>query len=423
MARPTDKRWKGYLIDWPTIAAMDSEDYELKPLNQQQVAILLMLLEYQKWETRWTNLELSKDELQTYIGDIEERLMRNEGGMATKDDIRDGIYEAMNRLALQVATGQYANIGLSTDEDGTVTPTPDDPTSDLPEDDPLTPIDETQASNYGGTISLSKAIELLYDKLDTYYGAVNGTPATPEATAKTLIKAFFPCDGLMMDTAIASYYTYRTSNGQLAFNTTQAMQLYLYCHGSNERGWGQWLSDQSGYAIAKFTVMNDLSVSLSDEFWTSYYQQGTNKPSTVYLEAGCVPSPTEIMNMPVLGTAYTSQTAWKANHRLLFTVENYFTDSTDSDILDFWWYDAAGVTLPVNRIASVNMQLGAGITKPTVNQVPFAANHKYQFTIDTVNGAGQVQITVPATGITTAVASVAGVGFKVTIQDLGEIFT
>jgi len=85
MARPTDKRWKGYLIDWPTIAAMDSEDYELKALNQQQVAILLMLLEYQKWDTRWTNLELSKDELQSYIGDIEIRLMGNEGSSMTSN--------------------------------------------------------------------------------------------------------------------------------------------------------------------------------------------------------------------------------------------------------------------------------------------------------------------------------------------------
>lgn len=74
----TDKRWKGRKIDWLEIADMDASTEEMKHLTQQQVAILLMLLDYQKWETRWHNLALTKNELESFIGDIENRLMTNE---------------------------------------------------------------------------------------------------------------------------------------------------------------------------------------------------------------------------------------------------------------------------------------------------------------------------------------------------------
>ena len=94
MARETDKRWKGLLIDWTEIADMDSVDYELKPLNQQQTAILLALLTYQKWPTRWINLALTKSELETYIADIEQRLMRNESSSMSCEDIEDCLEES-----------------------------------------------------------------------------------------------------------------------------------------------------------------------------------------------------------------------------------------------------------------------------------------------------------------------------------------
>lgn len=81
MAKETDKRWKGRLIDWPTLSEMDTADYELKPLNQAQVAILLAALEPYRWGTRWIDLAISKDELELLISDIEYRLMLNEAGM------------------------------------------------------------------------------------------------------------------------------------------------------------------------------------------------------------------------------------------------------------------------------------------------------------------------------------------------------
>lgn len=90
MSRETDKRWKGIVLDWSKLSAMDNIDYELKPLNQQQVAVLLSVLQYQKWATRWTNLSISEHDLQVFIADIEDRLMRNSsGGSMTCEDIED----------------------------------------------------------------------------------------------------------------------------------------------------------------------------------------------------------------------------------------------------------------------------------------------------------------------------------------------
>jgi hypothetical protein len=382
--------------------------------NEQWCKLIFGWLTFMQEEAFWPDAEG-----QDYAG-IQAILIFEQGvDVATKDDIRDGMYEAMNRLAAQIVSGRFTNIAVG--DDGTVSdPTDTAGDAGLPEDDPTTIIDETESARMGGTINLDKAIELLLDKVDTYYGATNGTPTTSQADAQTLVKAFFDCDGTAMDTAIATYYTYRASNNRILFNVSAAFHEYMYCHGSNERAWGQWLVDQSAYTTEKISVIQGLTVSLSDAFWADYYQAGLSKPSTTYLEASCVPSPTEIMNMPVLGTSYSTQQVWKANHRLLVTIENYFTDTADSDVLDFFWYDTTAAT-PVNRISSVTMQQGAGITKPTTNQVPFNSNHKYQFTLDLGANSGVLQLSAPATGMTTPVASVAGVGFQVTVVDLGEI--
>lgn len=414
MARETDKRWKGRLIDWEKIAAMDDIDYEFKPLNQQQVAILLALLEYQKWSTRWLNLEMSNSELLVYIGDIEERLMRNEGLMATKDDIRDGIYEAFNRLSAQIVSGRYTNIAID-DTGGVSNPTEGTQDAALPEDDPLTQINETLASKMGATSQVAKAIELLLDKLDAYYGATNGTPVTAQSDTQGFIEAYFPCDNTLMNTAIANYYVYRNTNGKFVFGADQNFQLYLYCHGASLAGFQRWLVDVSAYSVTKFNVVNDLVKALSDLFWSQYYQAGLSVLNLTYPDAACYPSPTEVMIL-TLGVTGTSQTTWKINHRLRIEQEGYALDGTNGAICDSWWYKTtAGI--PVNRIASNSWQYGAGIPKPTINVVPYRTDHKYVWTLDTP-AAAQFQITLSS-------VSMASITYptpiKVTIIDEGEV--
>lgn len=340
--------------------------------------------------------------------------------VATKEDIRDGIYEAANRIALQIATGQYANIGLSTDADGVVTPTPDDPLTgvELPEDDPTTPaIDESLAASYGGSFAIMKALEQMYDKLDAAYGNVNGTPIVPEAQSQFNMKNLFDCDPIAMDAAVTGYYSYRATNNQLVFTPTAANIQYFFCHGSDERAWTQWLSDVSGFAYAKVVQLATLSSALSDLFWSGYYAKGTLIPSSDYLDASCVKSPTEIMYVTTLGVAAISQTQWKGNHRIRITTEGYFTD-IDGDTLDTWWYvDPPAV--PVNRLSSVNAQIGANTIDPSLNVVPYNAAHKYVWTMDNAAGSADFRLTIGSAGMNTPTSPTSGI--KVTIEDLGEV--
>jgi len=339
------------------------------------------------------------------------------GDMATKEDIRDGMYEAFNRLALQVATGQYANIGLSTDEDGTVTPTPEGAGDvEIPEDDPLTDIDESAAATYGGTVAMVKAIRLFLDKIDNYYGPVNGAPITSAADTKQFINAYFATDETAMNAAIDGYFAYRATNARFVFQDTSAVTLYFFCHGNDEAAWGQWLVDLSAYPATKQAMMKMLTDALLDSFWTDYFATGVSKPNFNYLDAACVPGPPETILVPVMVTGVNGSNIWKTNHRLKITSSGHWTDVA-GDIKDSWWYrSAAGVN--TFQGASYTLQIGGtGVVKPSSNVVPYKTSHVYVYTIDTPN-AGVLGITIPSTSMDSPVT---GTGLTLQIEDLGEI--
>lgn len=418
MARATDKRWKGILIDWNEISDMDADDYELKPLNQQQTAILLALLEYQKWPTRWLNLGLNSDELETYIADIEQRLMRNEGeGMATKEDIRDGMYEAMNRLALQVASGQFANLNITTDENGAVSMGDGGiPEPELPEDDPSTPINEQDSSYYGGVAEIAAKLESVTDKIDALYGNVNNTPATVEATTQTIMRQYFPCDENLMQAAVSAYYAYRVANNQLSVDRGTSLPLYLYCNGYDTTAQYKWLQDVSGYAFAKQQIIYGLWASLSTEFYTRYFAIGSQVPSNQYLDAACVPMPyQEFLDILYASTRNLSPAVAKGGHRLKIRVSGHYVDP-DGDIQDAFWYrTAAGVLTRSNFTFSH----AAGANMPSDNQVPYNASHIYEYTIDLSTAASSWSVTFNRNaGMNVASTSPSG-GFDIQITDVG----
>lgn len=420
MGKETDKRWKGIVLDWAEISDMDSEDYELKPLNQQQVAILLALLQYQKWQTRWLNLDLSNDELLAYIGEIEYRLMLNEGGIGMTPEelenaISNGIYKAVNDVSKQIVSGR--TFGFSVGDDGTVTtPDPNDPTGELPEDDPATLIDEVEAAKMGGYIAQAKAVELFLDKIDNYYGATNNTPVVPMATTEENIALYFPVDDIALEAALTVYYSYRTSNPRILFDTTEAQQNIAYCKGGGKQAFNQWLIDHSGYSNEKISVVSGLTNALSDEFWENYYSQGIAKLSSQYLDAPCVPVEFQDLSAMIFNIQRTTINM-KPTHRLLCTAEGYAQD-IDGDTQDAFWYRTAAGVL---TFAPLEFKHGAVGLAPSQFEVPYRSDHKYNWTSDTANLSNTsltVQILRNAnmnlTGLSYPVA------FRVTIKDLGE---
>lgn len=416
MARPTDKRWKGIIIDWPTIADMDANDYELKPLNQQQVAILLALLEYQKWPTRWTGLEMDKSELETYIADIEQRLMRNEGeGMATKDDIRDGMYEAMNRLAAQIVSGRYTNIVVG--EDGTVSDPTTGGTSDaeLPEDDPTSPIDETESARYGGDIEVAEKLETFISQVDTFYGPVNGTPVTSATDTKNMIGLLYPVDVPLMSDAIDAYFAYRATNARLLWAADATTAQYFYCNGFDKNAIARYFFTL-GYTTQKYQIITNLVFALSELFFSHYYGIGIAKPSNQYLDAACVPMAyQEYLNVPYASTRNLSPVIAKAGHRLLIQVSGYYNDP-DGDLQDAFWYrTAAGVLTRSNFTFSH----GAGSNMPSDNQVVYNNSHVYEYTIDLFNGASSWSVTFNKNANMAVGSTSPTSGFTIKITDLG----
>lgn len=331
---------------------------------------------------------------------------------ALKQAISEGMYEFGNNIAKQIVSGRTNNI--SVDEDGSVSDPTTDPTggAGLPEDDPDTFFSETKAALYGAAYETAKAVELFLDKLDTYYGSSNGSPVTPLADTQANIKDYFACDDSLMDSAIANYYTYRTSVNTLSFGVSSQLIGLLYCNGVNERTLNQWLIDSSGYNQAKRTVISDLVTGLAQEFWDYYYNRGLSLPSTAYLETTCEPTQTETFTITALATNFTAANSVKVNHRLKITVTGKFTDA-DGDTRDMWWLKLSGQTPTFTSAVTITTQ-GLSPSKPTSSQVPYNSNGSYVFTIDTLN-TGSLIFNIPNTSMGAPITG----SITVTVEDLG----
>lgn len=333
----------------------------------------------------------------------------------TYEAIKLGIYDAFNDLAKQIVSGRTTDIMVGSD--GTVsTPTTGQDSVEIPEDDAATSYDDSKAAIFGGVHELVKGLELLLDRVDNYYGNVNGSPAYPAADAKLYIKLLLPCDAAEMDTAIDDYYTYRATTGQLVFNSDTTAELYIYCEGYDEAAWRKWLVDQSGFNSQKITIINTLTSALSDEFWTKYFERGIDTPSTLYIDADCEPVETQSFTLVPFSSA-RSTTAQKRLHRIRVTVEGYSTD-TDGDLQDFFWY--VNGTTGVRTRQNPTLTHGTALVQPSDNQVLYNAAHKYIFTLDLKNAANTVfSFTANKNGGMSASAS--NPNFSVTVEDLGQV--
>jgi len=333
----------------------------------------------------------------------------------TKEAIRDGIYEAFNRLAAQVVSGGYT--GFSVDEDGNVVvggAAGND--AELPEDDPNTDIDETEAYRYGGILEIVSKLELLLDRLDTYYGGTNGSPATLLGTAQQRIKAYFQCDDAAMDTAVSDYYSFRASNGVLAFNRTTAFPLYLYCNGYDMAGINRWLVDKSGLTEVRQYLIADLWAALSEEFFTYYFAIGSKVQSNAYLDADCIPVAfQEFLNVPFGSNRQT--TNMKPYHRLKIKISGFSTD-TDGDIQDAFWY-VNGTTGVRTRQNPTFQHFVTNLVQPSDNQIFYNVGHVYEFTIDLGSATNSpLVITMNKNGGMSGSAS--NPNFEIEVTDLGQ---
>lgn len=325
-------------------------------------------------------------------------------------------YDAWNDIAKQIVSGRTT--GFVVGADGTVT----DPSSgvedvELPEDDPATEFDETRAANYGGTIAICRAIELFFDKADTYYGAVNGTPAVTQVDMAIYLQAYFPVLDAPLYDGLTSYYSYRSTNAQLNLNFTSANQLFIYCHGSDQAAFNQWLIDSSGFPLTKINTMLKMILGLAPEFYSKYMADGATKPSTAYVDGDCVPMKYQEYTGLLYGTLRNLlPTVGKGGHRLYIEVEGYYSDP-DGDLQDAFWYRTAAGTLARSNFT---FTYGAGANMPSDNQVPYSTTHAYAYTIDLPVGNNSWSVQFNRNAGMNVISSSPTSGFTIKITDLGQ---
>lgn len=335
--------------------------------------------------------------------------------MATQEEVKQAIIEGGLELASRMIAGEGGNTIAPTiiNKDGTW----EKGSAGVDVDDPATELDEGAMSIMGAAIHISKALEVMYDKIDQYYGATNNTALIDEATMNLYMRLYFPFDENALSSAISAYYAYRVANNRLLWDTSETQQNVLYCQGTNLQGWNKWFIDYSGFPAAKINVMSLLSDALLPEFWDSYFEAGAKLPSTQYLDAPCVPIPPQTLEGFTFDVARATSIV-KANHRMKIRVEGYATDA-DGDIQDWFWYreEPSGV----NTWTPATFVHSAGNNLPSQTEVPYSSSHVYEYTIDLANLANNpITIDVNKHANFNAVGMVQNVPFKITLTDLGQ---
>ena len=337
---------------------------------------------------------------------------------------RAAIYDAMNDIAKQIVSGRVTNI--SVDEEGGVSD-PTDATGGEPpvEDDPETPaIDEGLASIMGAAISISRAIEKFLDKVDAQYGGTNGTPTTILADAQKVIKLYFPSDETAMDAAISDYYTYRTSNSTIGFNTSANFERYMYCRGYDAQAFSNWLIDQALYGNAKLFIVTGLVNALAPEFWSHYYSVGAAVPSQDYQAASCTKVKQETFQLD-MSTAnnvqFTTAETWKGGHRFLIEVSGSYSDSVGAGetgiVGDAMYFHT--LATGAKSFSSMGFNSAGGVVSPTQAQVPFESSHDYAFIVEKTQGSADGTCIVSRDNGAMNLPGVTGI-LNVTVTDLGD---
>ena len=378
--------------------------------NEQWCSIIFGWLDWLEDVAGWQDAE---DELHPGIQAI---LIFEEGieaGMATKDDIRDGMYEAFNRLALQIASGTFSNLNFSTDANGIVTPA--SPDAALPDDDPDTGIDETESARSGGVISIRKGINNFLSDLNILYGS-DASPDTALADAQFIIEAKYKVDPTALSTAMTEYWADRAAaKAQLTVIDAATLDSALYCKGIDRTTITTVIVGITASTIEARQNAVAAVNALTDEQISDWFDKGSGLPSTAYLDYTCVPIPAQTLAAMVFTTARNT-TPLKANHRMKFIIDGYALDA-DGDIQDAFYYrTAAGV----NTFTTPTFTHSSGNNLPSQNQVPYSSSHHYEYTIDLGNLNAAMVITLNKHASMNATGLTYPTPFSIQIIDLGE---
>jgi hypothetical protein len=371
---------------------------------------------------------LSSDELWTGDDEEQARALREIAALLAYNNCGDdsvtpeeyeeasynAMYRAVNDVAKQIVSGRIVNFSVG--DDGTVSdPSEGADSVELPEDDPASQIDETESARAGGAIQVRRGINQLLTDMNTLYG-VDATPDTTLSDAEFIISSKYKVDLTALNVVMTEYWADRAAaKVQLTTIDTFNLDSALYCKGISKQTINSLIITITAVSIEARQNAVGLVNALTDAQISDWYERGTGVPSTTYLDFSCVKANPETIIITAIGVNFTTLTQWKTNHRLKMTITGRFVDPANIK-RDFWYYITAANVVS-NVIASTNISVGAGVTKPSTTQVPYNVTGSYVFTIETAFTSAMV-LRVDAGGVINA--PLTGT-ITVLIEDLGEI--
>lgn len=345
-----------------------------------------------------------------------------EGSMATKEDIRDGFYEAMNRLAAQIVSGRFTDIFV--DEDGVVSDPSDstggedsgaDSPLPLPSDDPATELNETLAAKSGGCISIRTYVQDICNNVALWH-----SHALTESEVVGRLENVYGLTGTDVDNYVAYYYSTATSPDD-APTISDTLDSTLFCRGVSVASIFYYIYNQHAVSGEK-TELEFLAKCFTEEIITSWYGRGILVPSTDYNAYICTKIPVEEFDLD-MSTAeipeYFTSGVWKAGHRFLIEVSGSWGNDTTfpTTVGDAMYFH--DLVTGIKDFSPLHFNFSGGVDDPVQAQVPFQDDHVYAFTVDrnTTTGSSAGIISKSSGGIN--LPDTTGV-LHVKVTDLGQ---
>ena len=398
----------------------DAEPVRYFKLNKEWCKAVFGWLTWVEDEAGWLDAEdLNYRGIQGVIK-FEEGI---EGGIfMTPDEFKQSLYEGLykwtNDVAKQIVSGGIG--GFSVDEDGNVV-VGGDATAELPEDDPETPQDENAEARNGAAIAVAYGLQHLYNKLFELFG-IDSVPDTSLGDAQLTISQIFQVSQPAMDEAVAGYYDVRAAlfSDYIALNVNEIAEVYYCSNGSIEAVCEYILDLAAPSETARFNIV-ELFKALATSQYAAWEAAGAEVPSLVYIGYGCTPIPYEEITLDMSTSNNPSKTTngvWKEGHRYLIEASGSYVDTDVPDLVGdamYFYVPSTGV----KTFSTLNFNFDGSITVPTQIQVPYAADHKYRFTIEKNPGSGNASRAISRDNGGMNLPNVSGL-LTIKITDLGK---
>jgi hypothetical protein len=296
---------------------------------------------------------------------------------ALKAAIKEGNYEAWNDLAKQVVSGRTTDFNVGSD--GTVSdPTTGDPTPELPEEDPETPIDDTLAAKAGGAIFLVDKLQKILNDMHTWFAS--GT-ITQQQAEDRLVNLYEFEQAKANVFSLYWYGVYTNSSGAVTLAESTLEGLF-FCKGVSLPTLARYIYENHATAL-EVPVLEVFQENLNQSQLSAWFTEGSATPATDYETYACTKIDTEIITMDMSTGDIVSKTTvgvWKRGHRMLIKISGTYADSDQPDLLGDGMYDIDTVT-GVKIFNSIGFN-SSGTANPVQAKVPYEPSHVYAFTID-----------------------------------------